>query len=110
LDGADERDDPARGLALERHDRQADDVRPAIADKPAHGFRNGLLREDQVGDADVVVWIEVAGDRCQRPVRHAHRERRRVLERVGHGEKKDLHLLLWGLRPNIRLSREPMST
>ena len=47
-----------------------------------------MLDEDEVGDRDVMVGIDVPRERRQRPVRHPHRQRRRVLERVGHREEQ----------------------
>src|SRR5688572_32973543 len=41
--------------------------------------------------------IDVGGQRRERTVGHAHRDGRRVLERIGHRQQKDLH------RPGARL-------
>ena len=40
---------------------------------------------------DLMMPADVAGQRRQRAVRHAHRQRRRVLERVRHREQKNPH-------------------
>jgi hypothetical protein len=48
-------------------------------------------RAEAVGDGDVVMRVDVAGKRRQGAVRHADRERRRVLERVRHREQQDVH-------------------
>ena len=87
----DVRDQPERGPPLERHDRQADDVRRVRADERFHGLQHAALGEDQVGHRDRVVPIDVAGQRRQRAVRHADDDRRHVLERVRHGEEQDVH-------------------
>ena len=49
------------------------------------------LHEDEIGDGDVMVGIEVARERGQRAVRHADGDRRHVLERVRHREQQDVH-------------------
>jgi hypothetical protein len=91
LEAPNERDHFQGGVPLERHDRQPDDVRRTRRDQAADGARDVLLREDEVGDGDVVMQVEVAGQRGQCTVRHAHRQGRRVLERVGHREEQDVH-------------------
>ena len=40
---------------------------------------------------DVVMRIDVAGERRERAVRHAHRDRRHVLERIRHREQQNPH-------------------
>ena len=90
-DGTHQRDDPSRGAALERHDRQADDVGLEVAHQPFDRAANGCLHQHQVGDRDLVMGVHVAGQRREGAVRHADGERRRVLERVGHREQQDAH-------------------
>ena len=90
LEGADQGDDPAGAGALERHHRQADDVGLQRGDQVFNGGADARLRQHQVGHRHLVVGVEVAGERGERAVRHADRDRRRVLERVGHREQQDL--------------------
>jgi hypothetical protein len=89
-------DEPQGRAALERHDRKADDVRGVVADDLFDRLRNAVLHQDQVRDRDPVVPIDIAGERGERPVRHAHRQRRRVLERIRHREQQDAHGRLVG--------------
>jgi hypothetical protein len=49
------------------------------------------LRQHEIGDGDVMVRIEVAGQGGKRAVRHPDGDRRRVLERVGHRQQEDRH-------------------
>ncbi len=91
IDRLDERDDPARGAALERHHRKADELRLQLVHQPRHGRLNRRLREDQIGDGDVVMRIDVSRQRRERTVRHADGERRCVLEGVRHREQQNLH-------------------
>ena len=91
-----------RGLPLERHDRQAHDVRQHRPDQPRDRLANRTLRQDQVGNRHCVLRVDVAGQRRQRAVREAHRERRSVLERVGHREQQDFH----GSAPRRTVARQ----
>ena len=88
---AHQRDDPPRRRPLKGHHRQADDVGLRVADEALDRRPDGGLREDEVGDRDLMVRIDVAGERAERAVRHAHRDRRRVLERVRHREQQEAH-------------------
>ena len=45
----------------------------------------------EIGDRHLVMAVDVARQRRETTVRHTHRERRRVLETVGHREQQDLH-------------------
>jgi len=87
-------DDAPCGDALERHDGQADDVRLVLTDETRDGLWNRRLDQDEIGDRDAVVRIDVARERRQGAVGHPDRERRRVLERVGHREQQDVHMPL----------------
>src|SRR2546428_14182923 len=49
------------------------------------------LHEDEVGDRDAMMGIDVAGERGERAVRHADRYGRHVLERIRHREEQDVH-------------------
>ena len=87
LERADERHDLLRRPTLERHDREPDDVGRVVHHESSNGAGQTLLREDEVGDRGVVVRIDIARQRRKRSVRQPHRDRGRVLERVGHGEQ-----------------------
>ena len=80
-----------RRCALKRHDRQADDVRFFVVQQALHHAPDRRLHQHEIRDGDVVVRVDVAGQRCQRPVRHPDGDRRHVLERVGHREQQDVH-------------------
>ena len=80
LEGANERDHAARGGALKRHHRQADEIRPVLIDQLLDGAAHRRLGEDEIGDGNVVVRIEVAGKRDERTIRDPNRDGRRVLE------------------------------
>ena len=67
-----------------------------LLDRLAHP----LLHENQVGDGDVVMRIDIACQRSERSVGHAHRDGGHVLEGVGHGQKENIHgVALWPPRP-----------
>ena len=67
-----------------RRDRgRASGARPSAA--PASWTRI------EIGDRDAMVPVDIAGERRQRAVRHPHRQRRRVLERVRHREEQYSH-------------------
>jgi hypothetical protein len=80
-----------RGLALERHDRQADHVRRQLGDEPCDGLRHRALHEHEIGHRHLVMRIRVPRERRQRAIRHPHRHGRRVLERIRHREEQDVH-------------------
>ena len=61
-----------RGVPLEGHHRQADHVGREPRTRLDRLARR-TLHEDQVGDGDAVVRIDVAGQRRERAVRHPHR-------------------------------------
>jgi GAF domain-containing protein len=67
-------------VTLKRHHRQADHVGLMAFHQAADGGGHSVLDEDQVRNRDVVMRVDIAGQRGQRPVRHAHRKRRRMLE------------------------------
>ena len=69
-----ERDDAQRRAALERHHRQPDDVgRRARGPAARPSGRTRACDQHEVGDRDAVMRVDVAGERRQRAVRHAHR-------------------------------------
>jgi hypothetical protein len=49
------------------------------------------MAEDEIGNSYAVVLIHIAGQRGQGAIGHADRDRRHVLERIRHGEQKDVH-------------------
>src|SRR5437879_4417865 len=59
---ADEPRNLQRGGALKRHHRQADDVRFDIADQTLDGGPYARLHEDEVGDRDAMMGIDVPGE------------------------------------------------
>jgi hypothetical protein len=91
LDGADETNQPERGSPLERHHRQADHVGILLAHQPFDRWNDRILNEDEIGGRDAVTPARVASERRQRPIRHAHRQRGRMLERVRHREEENPH-------------------
>ncbi len=90
-EGAHELDEAVRGAALERHHRQPDHVRLLLADEPRDDVAHAILNEDEIGDRDPVVRVDVARERRQGTVRHPDRHRGHVLERVGHRQQEDVH-------------------
>ncbi len=76
----DQRDDLPGRVPLEGHHGQPDDIRLEFRDQSLERRANGPLREDEVGDRDPVMRIEVAGQGPQGAIRHPHRHRGRVLE------------------------------
>ena len=75
LDGTDQTDEAERRTALERHDREPDQRRIERAHQPLDRLRDAILHQHQIRNRHLMVRIDVAGQRRQRPVRHPHRER-----------------------------------
>ena len=88
---ADEPRDAERRRALKRHHRQPDDVGRPFANQPRDRAPHIAPHENEVGDGDPVVGVDVARERRERAVRHANRDRRHVLEGVGHRQQQDIH-------------------
>ena len=90
-DRVDEVDQRMSGASLERHDAEPHHGRRRrpyeLHDRLAHA----VLDQDQIGDRHPMLWIDVPGQRAQRAGRHAHRQRRHVLERIGHRQQQDVH-------------------
>ena len=84
-------DEPERGPPLEGHAGQADDVGPMLANEPLDGREDVAGDEHEVGNRHTVMGIDVAGQRREGAVRHAHADRRCVLERVRHREEQHVH-------------------
>jgi hypothetical protein len=80
-------DQTHRRPALKRHHRQADDVGRVLLQQPLDSGQDAIVREDQIGDGDAMMRVEIAGQRRQRPVRHPDGDWRHVLERVRHREQ-----------------------
>ena len=91
LDLANQADELQRGAPLEGHHRKTDDLGIQVAHQPLDRALHRALNEDQIGNRHAMMPAHIAGDRRQRPVRHAHRQSGRVLERVRHGEQKNAH-------------------
>jgi len=87
----DQRDHLQGGPTLEGHHREPDQVGRALPHEPLERPPHRPLNQYQVGDGHTVVRIDIAGQRGKRPVGHADRDRRHVLERVGHREQEDVH-------------------
>ena len=90
-EGADEPNHPQRRAALEGHDGEADEIGLMRGDQVRDGVADVRLRENQIRDRDVMVRIDVAGERGERAVRHPDGERRRVLERIRHRQQQNSH-------------------
>ena len=52
------------------------------------GRSNTSLRQDQVGDSNLVVRVDVSGKRSERSVGHTNTNRGCMLERIRHGEQQ----------------------
>ena len=61
------------------------------AHQPCDCCSHRRLHEDQIGNRDAVVWVDVASERGQRAVRHPDRDRRHVLEGVRHRQQQGVH-------------------
>ena len=57
----DQLDDPERGVPLEGHDREADEVRLDLAYQTLERLADPALDEDQIGDGHPMVRIDVPG-------------------------------------------------
>ena len=90
-EAAEESGHGTRGGALERHDRQPDDVGLALADQPLDRGSDTALDQHQIRDRHLVMRIDVASERRERAVGHSDGHWRHVLERVGHRQEKHPH-------------------
>ena len=88
----DEPRDLEGGCPLKRHDRQADDIGLVLAHQPLDGGDDLGLDQDEVGDRDAMMRIEVAGQRRERAVGHPDHDRRHVLEGIRHREQEHIHI------------------
>ena len=59
--------------------------------QPLDGGQDAIVHEDEIGDGDAVMRVDIAGQRRERAVRHADGDWRHVLERVRHREQQDVH-------------------
>ena len=95
--------------------------RPAGAREPGRStVATDDCDQDEVGDRDAVVRIDVARQRRQRAVRHPDRHRRHVLERIGHRKQQEVHffsisrgelsLMAAGPHPRRQLTLMPRSS
>ena len=74
--------DRESGFSLKRHDRQPDDVGLVLAHQTLDGGDDPGLDQDEVGNRNPVMRIDVAGEGREGPVRHPDYDRRHVLEGV----------------------------
>ena len=88
---AHEVDELLRGAALERHDREADQVGPLLPHEGLDRGAHAVLDQDQVGHRDAMARIHVAGEGREGAVGHADGEGRHVLERVRHRKEEHVH-------------------
>ncbi len=72
--------------ALEGHHREPQDLRVPFGDELLHRGTHVVLRQNQVGDRDTMMRIDIPGQRSECAIRHAHRHNGHVLERIGHGQ------------------------
>src|SRR6185295_1863743 len=80
--------------ALKRHHRHSDDIWTHVADESLDGLTYPRLNEDEVGDGDDMLRVDIAGKGREGPVRHADGDGRHVLERIWHREQEDVHRYL----------------
>jgi len=59
--------------------------------EPVDSLAHAAMGEDQIGNGDAVVIIHISRKRAQSAIGHADGNRRHVLERIRHGEQKDVH-------------------
>ena len=95
----DEPREAQRRRALKGHHRKADDVGGGFLDETPHGLGHVRLRENEIGDDDAMMRVDVAGERRQRAVRHADGDRRHVLERIRHAQQEHIHRVLHEKEP-----------
>src|SRR4051794_13440989 len=72
LDRANEAYELERGPPLERHARETNARGTAAPDQALAPPPHRALNEDEIGNGDAVVPVDVAGKRGQRSVRHPH--------------------------------------
>src|SRR4030095_2235982 len=77
-----------RGLPLECHDREPHEVGLDRFHQLFDGRSNTSLRQDEVGDGDLVVRVDVSGERSERTVGHTNANRGCMLEGIRHGEQQ----------------------
>jgi hypothetical protein len=79
---------------LECHHRKPDQFGINLADKPGDSLSHSALTQDKIGNGHSVILIQIACERSQSAIRHADRNSWHVLERIRHGEQKDVHRIL----------------
>jgi hypothetical protein len=84
-------DDSERSFALKGHDGEANYVGLVFAHQPLHCFTHLVLNQNEVGNSHFVMRVDVPRQGTQRSIGHPHRDRRHVLERVGHGKEENIH-------------------
>lgn len=63
-------------------------------------------RTSKIGDCDLMMRIDVAGERRERSVRHPNRESRRMLGRIRHRQEQNLQARLLRKRLRKTIARE----
>jgi hypothetical protein len=56
-----------------------------------YGSPDTFLDQNEIGHGDSMVRVNVPGERSESTVGHADANGRRMLERVRHGEKQNIH-------------------
>ena len=59
---------------------EPDEVRAMIADESFKGFADAILNQDEIGDPDIMMLVDVSGEGGQGAVRHTSTDRGHVLE------------------------------
>ena len=78
--GAHQRNDLQRGLALKSHHRESHNVGVVLRHQPLDRLAYFVLHQDEVCDRDLVMWVDISRQRGQGSVGHPHRDGRHVLE------------------------------
>src|SRR5258708_773956 len=79
-------DDAPSSPALEGHRGKPDHLRIELIHQPGDRVPHLTMAENQIGNRNLVVGIDVSCERGQSSVRHANGDRGHVLEIVWHGE------------------------
>jgi len=83
---------------LERHHRKSNYIGFEFMHEPFDSFAHMSLYQDEIDNGNLVMWINIAGQRSKCAVRHSHHKRGHVLKRIWHGEQKDAHSLGYVIR------------
>ncbi len=88
---ADQLHDTQRGLALEGHDRKADEFRLQFGDQALDSLADLVLNQNQVQTGHLVMGIDIPGERGKGAVRHTDRDGGHVLEGIRHCHQQNVH-------------------